>query len=136
QLVSSLAEVATGRIKLKADGQALVPGHLEWRTSELPPDFDPPQARADLTGLMVADGRVRTLRDGEPILGPAGSGGYQIRSAARSLDGGQLAVVERSSTGMRLRVGPFGQALSEVQLPARTPTRPTWRPVKAPAGEG
>lgn len=81
---------------------------------------------ANLQGMLVVDGVVRSLADGNPIKGPAGSGAYNVVSAAQSLDGSRLAVVTREGGGLRLRVGELEQDLSEVDLKANSLSRPTW----------
>ena len=61
-----------------------------------------------------------------PSAGPAGDGEYTVLNAAQSIDGGQLAAVVQTSAGPRLRVGATGGPLEQVNLEARTMTRPTW----------
>ncbi|MCP2255057.1 Sporulation and spore germination [Prauserella aidingensis] len=127
QVVRSLQTVTTSRVRLLSNGSALVQGHRDWRPGELPSYQAAATPSSDLPGLMVADGRVLSLGNGQPIPGPAGSG-RNVRSAAQSLGGDQLAVVERAQQGVRLRVGPYGEEGQVVDLDARSMTRPTWVP--------
>lgn len=128
QIVWSLQGVAPGAIKLLSDSASLVPNHDRWRLSDVPSYTATTTPSPDLPGLFVANGRVRSLGDGNPIPGPAGAGQYEVQSAAQSIDGGQLAVVEKRGTGVRLRVGKVDGPLSIAPLSATTMTRPTWRP--------
>jgi hypothetical protein len=128
QVVLSLRDVTTARIRLLVDGRPLVAGHGDWRPSDMPSYDALTKPNADLPGLFVADQRVHSLRDGNPIPGPAGAGEYQVRSAAQSIDGKSLAIVQATSAGVRLRVGGIDSVLlPEIDLTANTLTRPTWR---------
>ncbi|GAA4546177.1 LpqB family beta-propeller domain-containing protein [Amycolatopsis samaneae] len=134
QIVLSLQTVTSTRIRLLADGAPLVPGHEYWRASELPAYGAVASPSSDLLGLMTVGGRVRSLGTGAPVEGPAGAGGYDVASAAQSIDGKRLAVVERAEGRMRLRVGDYGRELPQTELFGGSLTRPTWRPV-APGGD-
>ncbi|GAA5127081.1 LpqB family beta-propeller domain-containing protein [Haloechinothrix salitolerans] len=126
QLVMSLDAVATNRIRLLSDGQDLVPGRRDWRITDVPPVHA--TVSANLSGLALSGNQVVRLDDSDPLAGPAGSGAYDVRSAAQSVDGGRLAVVENARKRVRLRVGPTEDVLSIVDLDAKRMTRPTWRP--------
>lgn len=126
QIVLTLQDVTSSRLRLKGDGQDLIDGHGDWRRSDLKSYDALTKPNPDQPGLMVVDGRLRSLRDGKEIEGPAGNGQYNVISAAQSIDGGQLAVVTQTDVGLRLRVGPFDGPLQEVDLEATTMTRPTW----------
>jgi len=128
QIVKSLQPVVSSRIRLLSDGSPLVAGELDWRPSDLPSYDAPSSPSSELSGLVTVDGRIRSLGNGQPIAGPAGTGGYDVVSAAQSIDGRQLAVVERANGGMRLRVGDYGREAAIVDPPAATFTRPSWRP--------
>nr|WP_106178226.1 LpqB family beta-propeller domain-containing protein [Prauserella shujinwangii] len=129
QIVRSLQNVTTSRIRLLSDGTALVPGHIDWRPSELPAYEALSSPSSDLPGLMVVGGRIRSLGTGAPIDGPAGSGALNVESAAQSINGGQLAVVERVGDRARLRVGDYGQTGQIVDIDKATSlSRPSWRP--------
>lgn len=128
QLVKSLRIVAQTRIRPLSDGASLVEGQLDWRAGDLPAYGAPATLSSNLTGLYVRDGRVFTLGDGQPVAGAAGSGVLNVRTAAQSINGDQLAVVEQVGEGVRLRVGPLNNPVQIVDLPASTMTRPTWRP--------
>ncbi|WP_084736070.1 LpqB family beta-propeller domain-containing protein [Actinophytocola xinjiangensis] len=126
QVVLSLLTVTSDRLRLLADGQDLISGHRDWRMRDLKSYDAPTRPDSDQLGMVVADGRVRSLRDGKPIDGPAGSGEYDVLSAAQSIDGSHLAVVVRTPSGPKLRLGKLGEQLREINRDARTMTRPTW----------
>jgi hypothetical protein len=126
QIVLSLQTVTTSRIRLLSDGAPLIEGHGDWLPSDLPAYAAQVSPSSELPGLMSADGRVRSLLDGTPIPGPAGSGAYQVANAAQSLDGKQLAIVEDADGRQRLRVGDFGREAQIVDLAGGSLTRPTW----------
>ncbi|MEU3273409.1 LpqB family beta-propeller domain-containing protein [Saccharomonospora sp. NPDC006951] len=128
QVVRSLQHVTTSRIRLLAGGTALTPGHIDWLPSELPAYEAVSSPSSELPGLMTAGGRLVSLGNGQAIEGPAGTGAYTVESAAQSINGQQLAVVERTGDGARLRVGDYGGEGQVVDLPATSLTRPTWRP--------
>lgn len=127
QIVLTLRDVTQSRIRLMVDGQPLVPGHVDWRPSDVPSYDAVAKPNADLPGLFTSPtGRIHSLRDGVPIPGPAGDGEIRVHSAAQSFDGNTLAVVHEVQNGMRLRIGAFGQGLDQVDLEAASLTRPTW----------
>ncbi|WP_424189360.1 LpqB family beta-propeller domain-containing protein [Actinokineospora sp. G85] len=127
QLVYTLSDVTTSPLRIQSEDRQLLPQQEDWRQIDLDPFEKLTTSRPDLVGQAVTHGRVVSLRDGRPISGPAGSGAYDIASAGLSLDGSTLAVVQRTSTGPRLRVGPVDGDLPEISMtPARSLTRPTW----------
>ncbi|MEV6242397.1 LpqB family beta-propeller domain-containing protein [Lentzea sp. NPDC051838] len=128
QVVKSLSGVTTSRVRVLVDGQQILPDTRDYRVSDVSGTAGEAllALNANLQGMIVADGAIRSLSDGNPIKGPAGSGAYGAVSAAQSLDGSRLAVVSRSGGGMKLRVGEVEQDLSEVDQPATTLSRPTW----------
>jgi hypothetical protein len=134
QIVLSMQNVTTSRIRLLSDGAPLVPDHEYWRASDLPSYNAATSPSTELAGMMTVGGRVRSLADGQPVPGPAGNGAYNVVSAAQSMDGKRLAVVERVDGQMRLRVGDLGRDEQVIQLTGGALSRPTWRPV--PAGGG
>ena len=134
QIVLSMQTVTSTRIRLLADGTPLVSDHEYWRSSDVPAYSAASSPNSGLTGLMTAGGRVRSLGDGAPIEGAAGNGAYNVVSAAQSIDGKRLAVVERDGDQVRLRIGDMDRDLPLVDLTGGTLSRPTWRP--APAGAG
>ncbi len=128
QIVMSLQTVTSSRLRIKGDGQDLIQGHGDWRLGDLKAYDAPTKPNSDQAGLVTSGGRLRTLKDGKPVPGPAGDGEYEVLSAAQSIDGAQVAAVTRGvDGGLRLRVGPYGENLQEVALDASTMTRPTWR---------
>lgn len=129
QVVLALQTVTPSRIRLLSDGESLIPGHRDLRPGDLPSYNVTAAPATDLPGLVTDDGQVRSLGDGSPVSGPAGSGAYGVESAAQSIDGNELAVVENAGNARRLRVGPLQGSMQTVELKARTLTRPTWRPV-------
>jgi hypothetical protein len=134
EIVLSLQTVTTSRIRLLSDGAPLVPDHEYWRASDLPSYNAATSPSTELAGMMTVDGRVRSLANGQPVAGPAGSGAYNVVSAAQSIDGKRLAVVERVDGRVRLRVGDLGRDEQAIDLGGSSLSRPTWRP--APAGGG
>jgi len=126
QIVLSLQTVTSSPLRLRADGQDLIAGHRDWRVGDLKVYDAPTKPDSDQPGFVVFDGRLHSLRNGQVIDGPAGDGTFAVRSAAQSIDGGHLAAVVMTAAGPRLRVGPFGEDMQEVDLEARTMTRPTW----------
>ncbi|WP_372663948.1 LpqB family beta-propeller domain-containing protein [Amycolatopsis kentuckyensis] len=128
QIVLTLQYVTSARIRILADGAPLVANHPDWRANELPAYDATLSPRRELPGLMTVGGRVRSLDDGAPVGGPAGNGGYDVVSAAQSIDGKRLAVVERDADKVRLRIGDLGHDLALVNLGGTTLSRPTWRP--------
>ncbi|MCG8916135.1 LpqB family beta-propeller domain-containing protein [Actinokineospora sp. PR83] len=127
QVVTTLSEVTTNPIRLLSDDRALVATKQDWRASDISPYENLTTSKPDLLGLAVTGGRLVSLRDGKPVDGPAGSGAYDVVTAAQSLDGSALAVVQRTGSGVRLRVGKVDGDLPEVGLSqAATLTRPTW----------
>ncbi|WP_037306582.1 LpqB family beta-propeller domain-containing protein [Amycolatopsis orientalis] len=134
QIVLSLQTVTLSRIRLLADGTALVPDHEYWRASELPEYNADIAPNSGLRGLMTVNGRVRSLGDGAPVGGPAGNGGYKVVSAAQSVDGNRLAVVEERDGRQWLRVGDLNRDLDSVDLFGGSLSRPTWRPIARGSG--
>lgn len=128
QVVRSLQAVTTSRIRLLSDGTALVPGRSEWRPGDLPAYETLSSPSSELPGLMTVEGRLRSLGSGAPIQDPAGTGEYRVDSAAQSVNGQQLAVVEHVNGHARLRIGDYGSTGQVVDLTADTMTRPSWRP--------
>lgn len=126
QVVRSLAGVSSSRIRVLVEGQPISPDQLEWRPADVQTGEELATPNAGLNGMLVGNGRVKQI-NGDAVPGPAGSGDYQVLSAAQSLDGSQLAAVSRvAGDAVRLRVGPVQEPLAEVDLRASTMTRPTW----------
>ena len=127
QIVLSLQYVASTRIRILADGAPLLQGQQDFRASELPQYGASLSPNSALPGLMTVDGRVRSLGDGALVPGPAGNGSIKVLSAAQSVDGKRLAVVEQAGSGVRLRIGDLGHDLTP-SIIGSTMSRPTWRP--------
>jgi hypothetical protein len=127
QIVLSLQAVTSSRLRIKGDGQDLIEGHGDWRVSDIKQYDAATKPGPDQQGLIVSGGRLRELRDGKPVPGPAGDGQYNVVSAAQAIDGEQLAVVTKSDGKLRLRVGRYGEQLQEIALEATSMSRPTWR---------
>ncbi|MBB5955175.1 hypothetical protein FHS29_001745 [Saccharothrix tamanrassetensis] len=127
QVVKSLAGVTSSRIRILVEGAPISSDQIEWRPADVQSGEALITPDADQSGLVVSSGQVRRLVGGEAVKGPAGTGEYQVQSAAQSLDGTQLAVVSRvDGKSVRLRVGNLEEPLTAVDLPASTLTRPTW----------
>ncbi|MEU3649626.1 LpqB family beta-propeller domain-containing protein [Lentzea sp. NPDC034063] len=129
QVVKSYSGVTSSRVRVLVDGQQILPDQRDYRPSDVSATAGEEllALNANLQGMLVTDGAIRSLTDGNPIKGPAGAGAYGAVSAAQSLDGSRLAVVSRAGGGMRLRVGELEQDLSEVDQRATTLSRPTWQ---------
>jgi hypothetical protein len=134
QIVLSLQSVTTSRVRLLSDGSPLVDGHEDWLPSEVPSYAAQAQPKSDQPGMMTVGGRVRSLGDGDPVPGPAGAGAYDVISAAQSIDGRQLAIVENANGRQELRVGELGRDEQRVDLGGSGLTRPTWRPASSAGG--
>ncbi|MEU7478968.1 LpqB family beta-propeller domain-containing protein [Lentzea sp. NPDC042327] len=128
QVVKSFQGVTSSRIRVLVDGQQILAEQRDYRPSDVSATAGEAllASNVNLPGMLVVDGRLRSLNDGVAVKGPAGDGTYTVASAAQSLDGSRLAVVTRDGAAMRLRVGENEQPLSEVDLPATSLTRPTW----------
>jgi hypothetical protein len=128
QVVLSLKDITQTKIRLLADGHPLISGRSpDWHLSDLPAYDRDTRPGLDLPGMFTApSGRVYSLRDGAQIQWPAGSADLKVISAAQSVDGKGLAVVQEVPTGARLRIGGIGTPLRDVDLVASTLTRPTW----------
>ncbi|SDF92579.1 Sporulation and spore germination [Lentzea fradiae] len=128
QVVKSYSGVTSSRVRVLVEGRQILPDQRDYRPSDVSATAGESllALNANLQGMLVVDGVVRSLADGNPIKGPAGNGTYNVVSAAQSLDGSRLAVVTREGGGLRLRVGELEQDLSEVDLKANTLSRPTW----------
>ncbi|MEU6642206.1 LpqB family beta-propeller domain-containing protein [Saccharomonospora sp. NPDC046836] len=137
QVVRSLQGVTTSRIRLLSDGTSLVQGHIDWRPGDLPAYEAQSSPSSELPGLMTVNGKLLSLGSGAPIDGPAGAGAYNVESAAQSISGNQLVVVERVGPLVQLRVGDYGAESQVVDLRGMTMTRPSWRPGTGggPSGE-
>lgn len=141
QIVLSLQSVTPNRLRLLSDGTPLINGQPELVPADLPSYTGMASPSADQPGLMVVNGRIRSLSDGEPIAGPVGQGVYNVQSGAQSIDGRQLAIVEQDGGRQRLRIGGFGRDALPVEtsngpLAGATLTRPTWRPTTSTDNTG
>ncbi|CRK59707.1 LpqB [Alloactinosynnema sp. L-07] len=126
QIVESLREVTSSPVRILSQDRPLLP-QVEWRPSDVDSYDALTTPKPDLLGLVAHGGRIYSMRDGKAIEGPSGAGAYDIASAAQSIDGTQLAIVQRTAAGMRLRIGALNADLAEVSHPAAaTLTRPTW----------
>lgn len=123
QIVMSLE--TSEQIRVMSDGKPILDYRVDWRSSDLP-ESTPKVAGGK--GLAVQNGKVVSLADGKRIPGPAGNDTYEVLSAAQSLEGGQLALVERLGKEERLRVGPFGKESDAIDIHGSRLTRPTWQP--------
>ncbi|MGH3468724.1 MAG: LpqB family beta-propeller domain-containing protein [Thermocrispum sp.] len=123
QVVMSLENVEL--VRLLSEGKPLLPDRTDWRRGDL--RAVAPEV-ADSDGYAVLNGKLVSLASGSNVLGPAGSGAYQVVSAAQSLEGGQLALVEDEGKTVRLRVGELGKDAAPVSIRGKRMTRPTWQP--------
>ncbi|CAM3623785.1 LpqB family beta-propeller domain-containing protein [Kibdelosporangium persicum] len=128
QIVLSLQDVSATTVRLQVEGLPLVPDQPDWKIRDIQSDSDQTTPKAQLNGLMVVGGQVKDLRDGKPINNPAGDGTYKVESAAQSVDGSQLAVVERlANNDLALRIGGMGEGLRQTPVVGKEMTRPTWQ---------
>lgn len=132
QIVMSLRGVTPSRIRLLVDGAPLSRSRRDWQSSDLRSYEALISPGADAPGMKLVDERLYFLNNGQAVAGPTGTGRYRLVSAAQSVPGGQLALVERSGRGVRMLIGPLSSEAQSVDLKGRTLTRPTWRP----AGQG
>jgi hypothetical protein len=126
QVVLSLQDIAN-TIRLQVEGLPLVPDRLDWKTTDVQPLSDKTTPGAQLPGYVVVNKQLKSLKDGSPLPGPAGNGEYKVESAAQSVDGSQLAVVERTTTGLQLRIGNINEGLRVAATATTEMTRPTWQ---------
>lgn len=137
QIVRSLRGVVGDRLEIRSNGKPLVAGKRSVRYSDLA-SFSLFTPSPNAVPLYVGGGELRALPAfGQPssvsdqndqLEAMSGVADCQAESAARSLDGEQLAV---TCTGrdrrQHLRIGEFGKTASEVRkVAARRLTRPTW----------
>ncbi|WP_370950425.1 LpqB family beta-propeller domain-containing protein [Amycolatopsis sp. cg5] len=124
QIVFSLQNVTTSRIKVLSDGKPILPDKDAWRVNDLA--SYPVGAPPELPGLYTAGGGIYSLADGRPL---AGNPYHDVVSAAQSLDGKRLAAVEKlAGDRMVLRIGAMDHQEEVVSAPqGEFLTRPTWR---------
>lgn len=134
QLVWSLTRLDDQSVRsvvITLDGEPLpldgVP--LEQTTDDWPA-FDPDATPLETVGHYLDVGALRTVEDGAPVPGPAGTGAYGLVSAAVSADArtGELTFVAgvRPELGeSTLLAGPYGGELAPVGLTGRTLSAPT-----------
>lgn len=151
QVCLTLAGVGVMRVRLLVDGVPLLgdrpdvslaevlgslpPGTAS--TPDLPVDTSaaPPAAPPASPPLLVVDGRVRAL-SGDPVDGPAGSGTYDVRTAAAGDAGRVLAVVAGPGRGASSvsSPAPLAPPLPAPGLPPAPPPPPRLRLLAGPAG--
>jgi hypothetical protein len=142
QVVSSLAAVnnAAVPVRIESDGVPLYAAHPEWRLADLPSYSGGINLNASEPGLVIAHGRVLSLKDGSSVPGPAGDGMYQVLGAAQSPApsdaDSELALVSQIANGEQLRVQHFGDSSSTVVMGANQFTRPSWSPGYEVGGGG
>lgn len=130
QIVLSLAEVSVPKVRLTVDGAPLVADHPDLTRESFADLDDIDGARADVPGLVVVGGKVRTLASdemGAALAGPSGGGDYDLAAATMSPDGQRLAAVDRQN-GRVLMIGKLGGSLALTGVQGRTLTRPSWSP--------
>ncbi|TDD09834.1 sporulation protein [Saccharopolyspora terrae] len=128
QVVYTLEGVSSARVRIKEEGVPLLPDGKDLRPTDMEQYEADNVQRPDLPGLAVVDERVLVLdRNARPIPGPAGSGEYDVVRAGRSPHGDKFAAVTRRPGGVVLRVGNFGEQLSELPTVGNYMSKPTWR---------
>ncbi|GAA2567624.1 LpqB family beta-propeller domain-containing protein [Pseudonocardia hydrocarbonoxydans] len=130
QVVLSLAEVNVARVQLLVDGIPLLPERPVLSREDVADLSGDTQPGADVPALVAAGGRLRELGAAAAELpGPVGNGGFDVESAASTVDGQRLAAVARSAGRRLLLVGGGAEAgVSEVGLGAADMSRPSWTP--------
>ncbi|WNV90586.1 LpqB family beta-propeller domain-containing protein [Umezawaea sp. Da 62-37] len=127
QVVRSLLGVTSSRIRVLLDGAVISSELRDWRQNDIQSGEALITPTAEERGMVASGGKLLSLADGEQVKGPVGTGEYNVVSGSQSLDGSQLAVVSRiGPDAVRMRVGAAAEPLREVELPAKTMTRPTW----------
>lgn len=131
QVVLSLQDVAT-TVRLLAENVPLVPDHSDWKVTDLQSSSEKTTPPPQLPGYVVIQNRLKSLKDLSPFPGAPGNGEYNVQSAAQSVDGTQLAIVEKVAGGVQLRVGNAAEGLRMVFSgtpagPADSMTRPSWQ---------
>jgi hypothetical protein len=101
------------------------------------PAFDPDAVPVDAVGHYLNAGALHTVTSGQPVPGPAGTGGYGLSRAAVSADprSGELtflAGVQQNAAGATLLAGPYAGDLAPV-LSGSTLTTPTVAATRAEA---
>jgi hypothetical protein len=127
QIVLSLQDVAATTVRLQVESLPLLNERPDWKVADVQSPSERTTPKAQLLGMMVVGGKIRDLKSGNPIGNAAGEGIANAISAAQSVDGSQLAVVERTgNNSVQLRVGPLTEGLRTV-LVGNEMTRPTWQ---------
>src|SRR5699024_7617988 len=72
QLVNSLREVQTFQVRPLSGGDPLIATRRTWRPSNLPAYSASSSLSSEASGVFVADDRVFSLADGNPVPGGAG----------------------------------------------------------------
>lgn len=128
QVLRSLENVVARPLRIEADGEPLLADHPKLYRGELAPPKGVVEPGPNTTGLVTVEGAVRKLDDGAQVPGPAGTGAYNVISAAQSTDGQLLAMVSDLGSEATLRVGPYGAEAQRVDIKGRQLTRPSWGP--------
>lgn len=125
QIVLSLREATPNRVRLKVDGQDLVPGQGDFRAADFGAYDAVTDPVAKLSGMVAAGGRLRTLAGGTDQPSLAAYDGLTVSSAAQSVDGRSIAIVADTGAGRKLWLGTLGETPIEVFSAGRL-TRPAW----------
>lgn len=126
QIVMTLSHVtSSGKVRPLSDGKPLLAGRTEWVPSDLPSYSAPPSSQP---GMAVLNERLISQEDGSAVPGPTGNGEVRVQSAAQSLEGDHLAVVEMVGKKVRLRIGETGGPLQYTSVRGKRIARPTWWP--------
>lgn len=132
QVVLSVAEVNVARVRLLVDGVPLLSDRPVLTREDVIDLSAEVQPGADVPALVATGGRLRGLgavSGSAELPGPLGNGGYDVESAASTVDGQRLAAVARSAGRRLLIVGGTPEAgVTEVGLTAGNMTRPSWIP--------
>ncbi|HEY4459407.1 MAG TPA: GerMN domain-containing protein, partial [Pseudonocardiaceae bacterium] len=83
QIVNSLHEISPSPVLVQSEGTALIPDQPEWGVNELPSYNATTTPNAGQAGLLVAHGKVLSLKDGTAVSGGAGDGSYDVQTGAQ-----------------------------------------------------
>jgi hypothetical protein len=130
QLVWTLRQLGIRTVEVRVDGRPVrLEGIPAQQTTDDWPSFDPDVVPVEGVGHYVDGGALKLVTTGEGTPGPAGTGAYDLTSAAVKADDrtGELSFlvgVRKAGSGQELLAGPYDGDLAVI-LPGRTFSAPT-----------
>jgi hypothetical protein len=130
QLVWTLRQVGIRTVEVRVDGRAVrLEGVPAEQTTDDWPSFDPDVVPVEGVGHYVDGGALKVVSTGKATPGPAGTGAYDLTSAAVKADDrtGELSFlvgVRNAAGGQELLAGPYDGDLARI-LTGRTLSPPT-----------